>query len=170
MGVEPIRDDSFETGVALIVKERGAYWPLWVADMQKDAAHCVVEAQGDQEAAADFALRVARRSRDLKARPIRTAVFLCSEGASPPVADSRCWVARAVLGALGGEGHGELVLAGSPDWGAASRTELFGLAGILCEEIYGRDVSVRVRFSSSGDSSGPQPIVEGPEEKLVIAG
>jgi hypothetical protein len=49
---------------------------------------------------------------------------------------------------MGTAHEAELVLAGESEELGESRHELFALAGILCEELGGTRVNVRVRFSN----------------------
>jgi hypothetical protein len=65
-------------------------------------------------------------------------------------------VARGLVDAMGAH-EGELVLAGDSDELSQSRHELFVLAGTLCDELRGRRVNVRVRFSTA--KSGVMAVV-----------
>ena len=56
--------------------------------------------------------------------------------------------------------QGELVLAAHANADAEQRHELFALAGTLCDELGGTEVTVRVRFGSGRPESGVSGVMK----------
>jgi hypothetical protein len=150
-----------ETLLSVVVLELGSAWPPWLAEYQKLAPNSVVIAQSSDESGPQFAQRIARKMAEIGAsETVIHAGLLVSNGALDPVSISaREQICAALLRVMLAKQHGELVLAASASAREDVRYELFSLAGRLCDELRGTQVSVRVRFdtlrpASSAASSG----------------
>ena len=142
------RDDL----MSIVVLEAGASWPPWLSEYQRLAPNAVVIAQAAAEPAAVFESRVLHRIAEASANsdvgPIRVGVIVSADTAAESRLAMRQNVARALLQAMGKSHEAELVLAGDSEELESSRQAMFVLAGSLCEELGGTNVSVRVRFSN----------------------
>jgi hypothetical protein len=97
-----------------------------------------------------------RRVQELAQQRVRVDLgLLLSNGRTDDASvDARYRMARAVLRSMSDAGVGELLLAAEAHLGDEARHQLFALAGTLCDELYGADLSVRVRFYVRHPSSG----------------
>lgn len=141
------RDDL----MSIVVLEAGASWPPWLTEYQRLAPNAVVIAQAAAESAAVFEKRVLHRITEASVSGtgrIRVGVIVSADAGSEPRFEMRQNVARGLLKAMGTSHEAELVLAGDSEELDASRHQMFALAGTLCEELGGTNVSVRVRFSN----------------------
>jgi hypothetical protein len=140
------RDDL----MSIVVLEAGASWPPWLSEYQRKAPNAIVIAQATTESADVFENRVLCRITEAKnsgAGRVRVGVIVSADSALESRLAMRQSVARAVLKAMGASHEAELVLAG--DGEELDRAAMFELAGTLCGELVGTDVSVRVRFANS---------------------
>jgi len=161
------RDDL----MSIVVLEAGASWPPWLSECQRMAPNAVVIAKAAAESAAVFESRVLHRvteAQNSASGRVRVGVIVSADSALESRLAMRQSVARALLKAMGPNHEAELVLAGDSDELDSSRHAMFELAGTLCEELVGTEVSVRVRFANgksgvmrSVDSSSPdvEPLV-----------
>ena len=139
-----------EALLSVVVLELGSSWPPWLAEYQQHAPNSVVIAQSSDESGAAFARRIWRKMEEIGARDSAIhAGLLVSNGALDEAAVSaRGSICAALLRVMLQKQRGELVLA--TDLSAADdvRHSLFSLAGTLCDELRGTEVTVRVRFDT----------------------
>ena len=136
--------------MSIVVLEAGTAWPAWLAEYQRIAPNAVVVAQAHLERTDVFRSRVLHRIEEATSRSgarVRVGVIVVADSTDCEKLNLRESVARGILKAMGSHGEAELVLAGDGGESAPSRHELFALAGVLCEELGGTNVSVRVRFT-----------------------
>lgn len=136
--------------MSIVVLEAGAAWPAWLTEYQRLAPNAIVVVQAMAEAADVFSARVVHRIEEAKSRAdvhVRVGVIVSAEPTDEGKSAMREAIARAILRAMGSQSEAELVLAGDGGEADPSRHELFALAGVLCQELGGTSVSVRVRFS-----------------------
>jgi len=137
--------------MSIVVLEAGAAWPPWLTEYQRLAPNAVVIAEASTESSEIFQNRVLHRIEEAAhsddAR-VRVGVIVSADQLGQQRVLLRQHVARALLKAMGTAYEAELVLAGDSEELGESRHELFALAGILCEELGGTRVNVRVRFSN----------------------
>ena len=143
----------------LIVLEVGANWPSWLAEAEQDDS--VVEVQPADEQIGDFATRVVQRVRSLAERGagVHSALVMTNDQTDSEVIAARYQMCRALLRTMSEHGLGELILGADPGVGDDAQHQLFALAGALCDELYGTDLGVRVRFSHRRATSGTMPSV-----------
>ena len=147
--------ESSDDLMSIVVLEAGAAWPAWLTEYQRLAPNAVVIAQARSELPDAFRSRVVHRIAEATTgRGARVRVGVIVAGDSPDDArlTLREQVARAILKSMGTSHEAELVLAGDAQELEGPRHELFGLAGVLCQELGGTNVSVKVRFSSAQHS------------------
>jgi hypothetical protein len=139
-------------GVAFIAIEAGAAWPAWLAEPH--ANNVFVETAFGAEAPNDFATRVVQRLLQIESRTGTPAqAVIATNGCVDNLTTSaRVRVARAITSSMAAAGHGELWLAADESVADSARTELFELAGELCEEH--AELCVRVRFAPAQSESG----------------
>lgn len=144
--------ESSDDSMSIVVLEAGAAWPSWLAEYQRLAPNSVVIAQAAAEPSEVFQVRVLHRLAEATARGeaarLRIGVMVASQQTLESRAALRQNIARAITDAMSGP-EGELVLAGDSEELSHSRHELFALAGTLCDELRGRHINVRVRFTSA---------------------
>ncbi len=145
--------ENSDESLSIIVLEAGAAWPGWLAEYQRLAPNSVVIAQASGECAESFQVRVLHRVAEAKARSgashVRAGVIVAVDQPEEQRMELRQGVARALVEAMGSDHEGELVLAGDSDELSQSRHQLFALAGSLCDELRGKGINVRVRFTST---------------------
>jgi hypothetical protein len=143
--------ESSDDLVSVVVLEAGAGWPAWLAEYQRLAPNAVVIAQTRAEAPAAFRGRVVHRINEAtsagRAR-VRVGVIVAGDETGDALLSLREDVARSILKVMPPEREAEMVLAGSGHDDDDSRHELFALAGSLCQELGGSNVSVKVRFTN----------------------
>ena len=150
--------ESGEGDASLVVVEAGAKWPACAGEYQHTQPNSVVEVQAEFETSASFVARVLRRIDAMRRRgTIRVAILAANGMLDHPGKQAKRDLARGLASAM--QSEGELVLTASLDSGEAEslRHELFAIAGLLCDELKGQDVSVSVRFSDATDQSGLRP-------------
>ena len=156
---------SIEGELSLIVLEQHARWPSCVNQYQSTLPNSLVEAQVEGEHAGEFAERVGRRIASVASkggRP-RVAIIAANSLLDPVTLRARYRLAQAAGRAMGLSG--ELVLTASPYDAPTDieddrvRHELFALAGTLCDEVAGTEISVSVRFPQPTERSGLMPSV-----------
>lgn len=168
--------ESHDDLMSIVVLEAGAAWPAWLAEYQRLAPNAVVIAQARTESADAFRSRVVHRIEEAKVNSgarVRVGVIVASESSEQDGLALRENVARAILKVMGSGHEAELVLAGGAREGDPSRQELFALAGVLCEELGGTQVNVRVRFTSGQSGvmrSVSSPVSEAETETLASKG
>jgi hypothetical protein len=147
--------ESSDDSMSIVVLEAGAAWPIWLAEYQRLAPNSVVIAQASGESVASFQARVQGRVAEARARSdaahVRIGVLVAAHDPEQRRGELRRSVARALVDAMASAGpqERELVLAGDSQDLNQSRHELFALAGSLCDELRGKRVNVRVRFTSA---------------------
>ena len=139
-----------ETLLSVVVLEHGATWPPWLAEYQTQAPNSMVIVQSVDESASLFAQRISRKMDEVRARDAAIhAGLVVSNGAldaaSIAAREATC---AALLQVMLRKQRGELVLASDVTAGDDVRQHLFALAGTLCDELGGSQVSVRVRFDT----------------------
>jgi hypothetical protein len=137
--------------MSIVVLEAGAAWPGWLAEYQRLAPNAVVIAQARGEDPNAFRARVVHRITEATTSSgarVRVGVIVARGSPDEARLPLRENVARAILSVMAPAREAELVLAGDGHEMDESRQELFELAGALCEELGGTQVSVRVRFSN----------------------
>lgn len=160
--------------MSIVVLEAGAAWPAWLTEYQRLAPNAVVIAQARAESPDAFRSRVVHRIAEATSSSgarVRVGVIVAGDSLAEDRLPLREGVARAILKIMRPGTEAELVLAGEGhDSGDGARHELFALAGLLCEELGGTKVSVRVRFSTGKSgvmrtlavpSAGVEPLVKG---------
>ncbi|RYZ02785.1 MAG: hypothetical protein EOO73_30450 [Myxococcales bacterium] len=147
--------ESSDDSMSIVVLEAGAAWPGWLAEYQRLAPNSVVIAQASAESPQSFQARVLSRVAEARARSdaahVRIGVLVAAHDPEQKRAELRRRVARSLVEAMSpASAHDrELVLAGDSDDLNQSRHELFALAGTLCDELRGKRINVRVRFTSA---------------------
>ncbi|HEY3236240.1 MAG TPA: hypothetical protein VGJ84_16100, partial [Polyangiaceae bacterium] len=133
--------------ISIIVLEAGAGWPEWVAQYHRYRPDTIVEAQPPGEEPMDFAKRVGRRVDELTGRgQLKFAVLVSNGSPEARAAEGRYRIGRAMTNAMAAQGKAELIITtGLKDENV--RHELFALAGTLCDDLKGTELSVKVRFS-----------------------
>ena len=133
--------------MSIVVLEAGAAWPAWLTEYQRLAPNAVVIAQASAESVDAFQQRVLHRVEEASAHGgarVRAGVIVCTDSPEQKRSTLRQNIARGLLKAMGTGREAEVVLGGDSEELEASRHELFALAGTLCEELGGTQVSVRV--------------------------
>jgi hypothetical protein len=151
-----------ESLLSVVVLELGASWPPWLAEYQKHAPNSVVVAQSSGEPSALFAQRIARKADEIGSQDaIIHAGLLVSNGAlDPESVAARKLICSHLLRLMIQKQRGELVLAADVTAGDAVRHELFALAGALCDDLRGSEVSVRVRFDTIRPASAASGVMK----------
>ena len=139
-----------ETLLSVVVLERGSSWPPWLAEYQQHAPNSVVIAQSFDESGAEFARRIGKKTDEIAARDaaIHAALLVSNGTLDQSSVAARSCICSALLRVMLQKQRGELVLATDVTAGDEFRHELFVLAGTLCDELRGTEVSVRVRFDT----------------------
>jgi hypothetical protein len=149
--------DSGEGDASLVVVEAGAAWPACAGEYQQAQPNSVVEVQPDTESHVEFTARVERRIASIRKRgAVRVALVAANESLDTVSLRGRHGLATLLAASM--DGTGELVLTASVGSNAERVShELFALAGALCDELRGSNVSVSVRFSDRASESGLRP-------------
>jgi hypothetical protein len=137
--------------MSIVVLEAGAAWPAWLAEYQRFVPNAVVIAQSRAESPDAFRSRVAHRITEATATTgarVRIGVIVAGDSGDLATVSAREAIARAIIKVMRSGDEAELVLGGDAQAGDSSRHELFALAGVLCQELGGTEVSVNVRLSS----------------------
>jgi hypothetical protein len=147
-----------------IVLELDASWPDWISELARDESAFIIEEQADDETADELSQRIVRRVHELAQQrlPLDVGLLLTNGTTDDASVDARYRMARAVLRSMSDAGAGELLLAAEAHIGDEARHQLFALAGTLCDELYGADLSVRVRFYTRAARSGTMPSMKPP--------
>jgi hypothetical protein len=142
--------------LCVVVLESGATWPAWINEYQAVAPNSVVIAQAPEETAEQFGVRAGHRLQEAKAgrTTLRVAVVVTGSSSDAATLAQRHGVCRQLVHAMAGSERADLVLAGDGGGSDQSRHELFALAGALCDELRGSELTVRVRFSEGRPKSG----------------
>jgi hypothetical protein len=142
--------------LSVVVLEAGSSWPPWLGEYQKQAPNSVVIAQSVEESGCAFALRIARRMDEIAAgdAAIHVALLVSNGSLDEASVTARQQIGASLLRVMVQKRQGELVLAAHANAGDELRHELFALAGSLCDDLGGTQVSVRVRFGSGRPESG----------------
>ena len=151
-----------ETLLSVVVLERGSSWPPWLAEYQKHAPDSLVVAQSADETSPDFAQRINRKVDEVGSRgaAIHAGLLVCNGSLDAASVIARRVICASLLGLMLDRQRGELVLVADVTAGDDVRQELFALAGILCDELHGGEVSVRVRFDSVRPSKGVSGVMK----------
>ena len=139
-----------EALLSVVVLELGSSWPPWLVEYQKHAPNSLVIAQSADESGSDFALRITRKMDEIAARDltIHAGLMVCNGRLDIASVQARERMCGALLRVMVQRQHGELVLAGDVTASEDVRHVLFTLAGTLCDDLRGTQVSVRVRFDT----------------------
>ncbi len=151
-----------EALLSVVVLETGSSWPPWLGEYQKHAPNSVVVAQSAEESGSQFAQRIARRVDEIAAgdAAIHAALLVCNGALDEPSVVARRQMCACLLRVMVQKRQGELVLAADARAGDDFRHELFALAGTLCDELRGSEVSVRVRFGSGRPETGVSGVMK----------
>jgi len=143
----------------LIVLELDASWPDWIGELGRNATEAIVEQQADDETADELSQRIVRRVHELAQQRVHMdlGLFLTNGRTDDASVDARYKMARAVLRSMSDAGAGELLIAAETQIDDEARHQLFALAGTLCDELYGAELGVRVRFHNRPAASGTMP-------------
>ena len=129
-----VMDEKTENVSSLVVLERDAGFPKWIAEYQRAVTNSLVVAHAPGESGLSLSRRALRRIGESSSE-LRSAIIACSsslDGAELSARESLC---RELLLALGEQG--ELVLALNADASEDSKHAIFELAGALCETLGG---------------------------------
>ncbi|HWZ89649.1 MAG TPA: hypothetical protein VNW92_12385 [Polyangiaceae bacterium] len=148
--------------LSVVVLECGSSWPPWLGEYQKQAPNSVVIAQSAEESGAAFAHRITRRMDEIRAgeAAIHVALLVSNGKLDDDSVTARKEMCAALLRVMVQKRQGELVLAAHASADAEQRHELFALAGTLCDELGGTEVTVRVRFGSGRPESGVSGVMK----------
>ena len=151
-----------EALLSVVVLELGSAWPPWLVEYQQRAPNSVVIAQSADESGADFAQRIARKMDEITSRDlaIHAGLRVCNGRLDPASVAARERMCGALLRVMLQKQHGELVLAGDVSASEDVRQVLFALAGTLCDELRGTQVSVRVRFDTVRPAPGSSGVMK----------
>jgi hypothetical protein len=158
--------------MSIVVLEAGAAWPAWLTEYQRLAPNAVVIAQARTEAPDTFRARVVHRIAEATTSSgarVRVGVIVAGDSPDEARLSLRENVARAILKVMAPAREAELVLAGDGHDMDDSRQELFELAGALCEELGGTQVSVNVRFSNGKSGVMRSVAPSTPDAELLVA-
>lgn len=149
-------DDDVDNMLCVVVLESGAGWPPWIGEYQAVAPNSVVIAQAPEESAEAFGARALGRLQEVTSgrAKLRVAIVASSPSPSKEQLEQRYAICRTLVHAMADSPRADLVLAGDGDGSDQSRHELFALAGALCDELRGSELSVRVRFAEGRQKSG----------------
>jgi hypothetical protein len=174
-----MQDTTDESLISVVVLEAGSAWPRWLGEYQRRAPNSVVVAQSAEEASDVFAARVDRRMAEMRGghESVHVALLISNGGTDDETVDARKSICSSMLKGMVAKDQGELVLAADVRASDEIRHRLLSLAGVLCDEVRGTDVAVRVRFESSRPESGVMKSVhpvaieeqEEPEEDARIS-
>jgi hypothetical protein len=171
-----------EALLSVVVLEAGSTWPPWLGEYQKQAPNSIVVAQSAEESGRDFASRIARRMDEIASgdAAIHVALLVSNGALDEASVVARKQMCASLLRVMVLKRQGELVLAADSRAGEELRHELFALAGTLCDELRGTEVSVRVRFGSGRPETGvsgvmksvapPPGLEEADEERVALNG
>ena len=154
-----------EALLSVVVLELGSTWPPWLVEYQKHAPNSIVVAQSAGESGDDFASRITRKMDEIGSHDalIHAGLLVCNGALDAESVAGRQRICSALLHVMLQKQHGELVLAGDTTANDQVRHALFALAGTLCDELRGTEVSVRVRF----DTVRPAPSTSGVMKSVV---
>jgi hypothetical protein len=141
---------AHETLLSVVVLELGSSWPPWLVEYRTHAPNSIVIAQSADESGHEFAQRIRRKVDEIAGRDaaIHAALLVCNGALDEGSIVARQRICSSLLRVMLQKQRGELVLAGDVAASDDVRHELFALAGTLCDELGGSDVSVRVRFDT----------------------
>lgn len=143
--------DRDGTGVSLVIMEIGAGWPDFTS--AEHAPNSVVEAQLESETPEAFAARVTHRLTSLDG-PLLSGLIATNGNMDPASVRLRAELARAACETMASAEGGELLLVADESAEDDVRHGLMALAGTLCGDLVGDNVSVRVRFPGTRSDSG----------------
>lgn len=151
-----------EALLSVVVLERGALWPPWLAEYQKYAPDSIVIAQSADESGVEFAARIARKMDEIANHDsaIHAGLLVCNGSLDEASSACREQVCGSLLRVMLLKQRGELVLVGDMKSGDDTRHELFTLAGMLCDGLQGTEVSVRVRFDTIRPTAGVSGVMK----------
>ena len=158
-----------ETLLSVVVLELGSAWPPCLVEYRKHAPNSLVIAQSAGELGTDFAQRIGRKMAEVAVHDaaIHAGLVVCNGALDSASSAARQRICASLLRVMLQKQRGELVLAGDATANDQVRHALFALAGTLCDELAGSEVSVRVRFDTARaavSSSGVMHSVASPGE------
>lgn len=170
--------DDVDNMLCVVVLEAGSSWPPWIGEYQAVAPNSVVIAQAPQESPEKFELRAIHRLEEVMAgrATLRVGIVVSNASSVEAQLSERYGVCRMLVRAMAKSERAELVLAGDGGGSDQSRHELFALAGTLCDELRGSELSVSVRFADGRPKSGtmrsvsPLPLEEATLPDQDVAG
>ncbi|HET9958849.1 MAG TPA: hypothetical protein VFQ61_30355 [Polyangiaceae bacterium] len=157
---------------SVVVLEKDADFPHWVADYQRQATNSVVVSHMGGETLADFEARIERRVAELT-EELRVAVISCSRFrrgerfSQDDQGAARERISRMLLARMPARGQCELFLVPSTHTDEDEKHAIFELAGALCDDLRGTSRSVRVRFSFGRPESGILPRLADTQPELL---
>ncbi|HEY2410499.1 MAG TPA: hypothetical protein VGI10_31055 [Polyangiaceae bacterium] len=157
-----MQDQNDEALISVVVLEAGSAWPRWLGEYQRRAPNSVVVAQSAEETCEEFAVRVDRRMAEMRGETIHVGLLISNGSTEDDTVGARKNIASSMLKTMVARDQGELVLAADVRASDEIRHRLLSLAGVLCDEVRGTEVAVRVRFESSRPESGVMKSVHPP--------
>ena len=151
-----------EALLSVVVLERGASWPPWLAEYQKYAPDSIVVAQSADESGVEFASRIARKSDEIEHHEsaIHAGLLVCNGAIDEASSVCRKKICASLLRVMLLKQRGELVLVADLRASDQARQELFTLAGMLCDGLNGTSVTVRVRFDTIRPTSAVSGVMK----------
>jgi hypothetical protein len=145
--------EQLKRTTSVVVIEAGAPWPAFLEQEHHGPDRDVLSQQRD-ESSADFARRVVGRLRTLSAAKITVGLGILAVGMdrTDAAVQNRYRIARALVEARATQGS-ELTLVAA---GLAPRHDLFALAGLVCGELSGSDLTVKVRTVEKTEPRAPK--------------
>jgi hypothetical protein len=136
--------------IALVVVERDAEWPPWLAGCQQRPHDITVLAQQPDESLGALARRLSQRLEELKrgGHEVRVAVFALSHGHDEQRSAWRSSMARLLVSTLAPEQHSALIIAAPPATSGHARHALLALVDTLTELLAGTGSEVAVAFGA----------------------
>lgn len=149
-------DQDVDNLLCVVVLEAGSTWPPWINEYHAVAPNSVVIAQAPEESPQAFGLRSCHRLEEISTgrAKLTVAVVVASTKASEEQLAQRHAICRMLVRAMASAPRSDLVLAGEGKGSDQNRHDLFALAGTLCDELRGSELSVSVRFVDGRPESG----------------
>jgi len=149
-------DQDVDNLLCVVVLEAGSTWPPWINEYHAVAPNSVVIAQAPEETPHQFGLRASHRLEEISTgrAKLKVGVVVASTKASDEQLTERHAICRTLVRAMTSSERSDLVLAGEGKGSDQNRHDLFALAGTLCDELRGSELSVSVRFVDGRPESG----------------
>lgn len=161
------------SGVLLLIVERGAKLPSWLASCQDKVNDTVVLVAASDESPSHFATRAMQRMQALRdtGQRIQSAVVIPADHVVPPeVLVCRLQIAQSILQHLALHNRGRLLLLTSRSLRPDAQLELLNLAGTLSERLHGTKLTVALHFGAASDAEPPRELLEAPPSSQRSSG